>query len=257
MGTIPEMMLSLRRRQLVRDAAGYSVWETISEPRAVAPDRVALVLCDLWDRHWCRAAEVRLAVLLPGMNALAGKLRAAGTLIVHAPSETVAFYEGTPARQRAIDAPQIVPPDPLPHDDPPLPLYHEDGGCDSPPDTQQNVWSRQHAAIEIDQARDVISDCGAELYSLYHHRGIKTVVIMGVHTNMCMLDRPFAIKAMVRWGFNVVLVRDLTDAVYNPAMPPYVSQAEGTNLMIQYIEGFWCPSVTSGELLAALPAPPA
>jgi hypothetical protein len=164
MCAIPEMMLTLRRRQLGRDAAGYTVWETISESRAVAPDRAALVLCDLWDRHWCRAAEVRLAALLPGMNALASKLRAAGTLIVHAPSNT---------------------------------------------------------------------------------------------TNMCMLERPFAIKAMVRWGFNVVLVRDLTDAVYNPAMPPYVSQAEGTNLMIQYIEGFWCPSVTSGELLAALPASPA
>ena len=136
------------------------------------------------------------------------------------------------------------------------PIYHEDGGCDSPPDAEQNVWSRQHAAIAIDQASDVISDSGEALYSLYRQRGITTLLIMGVHTNMCMLDRSFAIKAMVRWGFDVVLVRDLTDAQYNPAMPPYVSHAEGTNLMIQYIEAFWCPSVTSADLLTALPAAP-
>ena len=74
---------------------------------------------------------------------------------------------------------------------------------------------------------------------------------------MCMLDRSFAIKALVRWGIDVILVRDLTDAMYNPARSPYVSHDEGTNLVIQYIEAFWCPSMTSEELLAALTPPSA
>ena len=50
---------------------------------------------------------------------------------------------------------------------------------------------------------------------------------------------------MVRWGFDIVLVRDLTDALYNPAKAPYVSQAMGTQLEIHYVEKFWCPSVGS------------
>jgi hypothetical protein len=45
-------------------------------------------------------------------------------------------------------------------------------------------------------------------------------------------------------------VRDLTDAMYNPAMRPYVSHAEGTRLVIEYIEKFWCPSVESAQLIA-------
>ena len=72
---------------------------------------------------------------------------------------------------------------------------------------------------------------------------------MGVHTNMCVLRRSFAIKQMVRWGVDVALVRDLTDAMYNPARSPYVSHDAGTQLVIGYIERFWCPSILSADLL--------
>ena len=89
------------------------------------------------------------------------------------------------------------------------------------------------------------------MFSCLHHRGIGNLLIMGVHTNMCVLNRSFAIKQMVRWGKNVVLVRDLTDAMYDPAMPPYVSHDEGTRLVVEYIEKFWCPTVLSGEILAS------
>ena len=72
---------------------------------------------------------------------------------------------------------------------------------------------------------------------------------MGVHTNMCVLHRTFAIKQMVRWGVDMALIRDLTDAMYNPAMAPYVSHAEGTRLVVEFIEKFWCASVQSGDML--------
>jgi len=101
----------------------------------------------------------------------------------------------------------------------------------------------------IDEDQDVISDNGAELFNLYRQRGIENILILGVHTNMCVLGRSFAIKAMVRWGFNVVLIRDLTDAMYNPAKPPYVSHEEGTRLIVEYIEKFWCPTMLSEDLV--------
>ena len=75
---------------------------------------------------------------------------------------------------------------------------------------------------------------------------------MGVHTNMCILNRSFAIKQMVRWGVEIALIRDLTDAMYNPAFSPYVSHDEGTQLVISYIEKFWCPTTESQGLMAAL-----
>jgi hypothetical protein len=77
------------------------------------------------------------------------------------------------------------------------------------------------------------------------------VLIMGVHTGMCILNRTFSIKQMVRWGMPIALIRDLTDALYNPSKPPYVSHEEGTRLVVEYIEKFWCPTVSSEELLVS------
>ena len=47
----------------------------------------------------------------------------------------------------------------------------------------------------------------------------------------------------------MALIRDLTDSLYNPSMPPYVSHEEGTRLVVEYIEAFWCPSISSAEVL--------
>ena len=41
-------------------------------------------------------------------------------------------------------------------------------------------------------------------------------------------------------------------AMYNPAMPLYVSHDEGTRLVVEYIEKFWCPSVASEDLMGSV-----
>jgi hypothetical protein len=74
---------------------------------------------------------------------------------------------------------------------------------------------------------------------------------MGVHTNMCILNRSFAIKQMTKWGLRCILVRDLTDAMYDPKAQPFVTHEQGTELVIQHIEKHWCPTVESAELLRA------
>src|ERR1035437_9962760 len=241
--------LPFRRQHLSERADGYITWETVVEDRSVLPDQMALLLCDVWDRHWCRGANERLALLLPRMNELASVLRAAGVLIVHAPSETMDAYAGTPARMRAASAPPARLPPPRSVADPPLPIIDDDEGCDTPPDTPYRAWTRQHPAIVIDHERDAVSDDGQELYRLYRHRGITTVLIMGVHANMCILNRSFAIKALVQQGFDVALVRDLTDTMYCPARPPYVDHDDGTRLVVSFIEKFWCATVSSADLL--------
>jgi hypothetical protein len=70
---------------------------------------------------------------------------------------------------------------------------------------------------------------------------------------MCVLGRPFAIRQMVKQGKNVALVRDLTDTMYNPAMRPQVSHFEGTRLMVEHVERYWCPSFESTALLGGQP----
>ena len=64
--------------------------------------------------------------------------------------------------------------------------------------------------------------------------------------------RSFGIRQQVRLGRNVVLVRDLTDAMYDPRQPPYVSHSRGTDLVIEHIEKYWCPSIRSEDLTRIL-----
>ena len=85
-------------------------------------------------------------------------------------------------------------------------------------------------------------------------RGIRNLLVMGVHTNMCILNRSFAIKRMTRMGIHSVLVRDLTDAAYDTSKRPFVSHEQGTELVIQHIEKYWCPSMLSKDLVAQLGA---
>jgi hypothetical protein len=206
----------------------------------------------MWDRHWCRGAAERVAEMAPAMNRTLHAARDKGALIIHAPSETVDFYRDTPAYRRAAEAPAATPPATESREDPPLPIDDSDGGCDSrdnPGGVEERVWSRQHRAIEIDQSRDLISDRGSRIYNVVRQRKIRQVVIMGVHTNMCILNRSFGIKQLVRWAVEVALCRDLTDSMYNPQKPPYVSHQKGTELVVDYIESYWCPSISSADLL--------
>jgi len=210
----------------------------------------ALILCDMWDRHWCRGANERLVPIIERARPLLDAARAKRMVVIHAPSETMDFYRDAPQRLAAIAVPKSAPPAPLNLADPPLPVDSTGGGCDTG-DSFEKAWRRQHAAIPI-APEDFVTDKGEEVYSILKLRGIDTLFVMGVHTNMCILNRSFAIKQMTKWGVRCVLVRDLTDAMYNPANRPYVSHDDGTRLVVEYIERHWCPSTTSQDLIAAL-----
>jgi len=179
----------------------------------------------------------------PVVNAL----RLEGVTIIHAPSDCMAYYKDAPQRKRMLALAKVDPPTPLGLPDLPLPIDDKSGGCDTP-DQFYKAWTREHPGIRIDKS-DVISDNGAEIYSFLRERDIRTLLVMGVHANMCILNRTFAIKRMTNLGIRCILVRDLTDAMYNPQDPPRVSHDAGTQLVIEYIEKYWAPTTTSADLL--------
>jgi nicotinamidase-related amidase len=244
--------LQLRTQALVQDDGGHNVWRVDLTRATWSPDETAIVICDMWDDHWSRGAAERVVAMIPHMNEVLRSARSAGIQIVHAPSETMQFYADSSARQRMQSIPLVEPPPELDHADPPMPFDATDDNSDTGEKPWHRAWTRQHPAIEVDEEQDAISDDGREIYSLFTQQGIRHVLLMGVHTNFCILKRSFAIKQMVRWGVEIVLVRDLTDAMYNPACPPYVSHNAGTQLVIGYIEKFWCPTIDSNELMVAL-----
>jgi type 1 glutamine amidotransferase/nicotinamidase-related amidase len=220
-------------------------------------NRTALVICDMWDKHWCEGATRRVGEMAPRMNAVVNKAREQGVTIIHCPSDTMKFYEGTPGRKLAQAAPKVETAIPLLRwchldkaKEAALPIDDSDGGCDtdSPsPKGPPYPWTRQIAAIEIKDG-DAITD-SAEAFYLMRQRGITNVIVMGVHLNMCVLGRPFSIRQMVNQGQNVLLMRDMTDTMYNPLRSPYVPHCVGNDLMIEHVERYWCPTIGSGDFL--------
>lgn len=249
----PILHLNLHHQVLGTNAHGYTCWETHKTEKVVPAANTALILCDMWDQHWSRGCTERVAAMAPHMNHVIAASRASGVHIIHAPSETMEFYAGTPARQRMVDAPHVSLPPQREHVDPPLPIDDSDDGSDTGEEPPYKAWSRQHVALEIDQRHDGISDDGVEIFNFVQQHNITQLLIMGVATNMCILNRSFGIKRMVRWGLPIALVRDFTDTMYNPARAPYVSHDEGTRLTIEYIEKFWCPTITSSDLTGIIP----
>ena len=274
--------LRLRQLRRVEGVGPYEVsgpneafrtwqWDQIHTQVKWDPLRTAAVICDMWNRHWSRNATARIAEVAPRINQVVAELRRRGVLILHCPSDTMSYYEGAPGRKLAQAAPPVEMPVPAdaqgterddgwcnlnPHREAPLPIDDSDGGGDDnppcPPATEPPwPWSQEIAEIHIEPG-DALTD-SREAFYLMRQRGITNVLIMGVSENMCILGRPFGIRQMVYQGQNVALIRDLTDSMYNPQKMPYVSHYEANDLMAWHIEKYWCPTITSDQILGGAP----
>jgi nicotinamidase-related amidase len=244
-----EIKLQLRTR--IQPFHRTGPWVESHFEAAIVPSKTAILITDMWDKHWCKGATHRVGLIAQRMEPLLAVARSAGILIIHAPSETMDFYQDAPGRLLAENAPRTAPPAELALADAPLPIDDSDEGCDTPGDKPHKAWSRETEALTIAPG-DVISDQGDEIYNVLRQRHIDTVMFMGVHANMCILNRSFGVRQLSKWGLRCVLVRDLTDAMYNPASKPFVSHAAGTELVIEHIEKYWAPTITSDALIAGL-----
>jgi nicotinamidase-related amidase len=225
--------------------------------------KTALIICDMWDDHWCKSASRRVGEMAPALNDTVKDARAKGIFIIHAPSSVVNFYKNTSQRKLARKAPFAKAPIKLSTSprwgtawcwtdgkrEGVLPIDDSDMGCSCKGEKCEirEAWQRQNKLIDIAEG-DAVTDNGQETYNLLADREIDNVILCGVHLNMCVLGRPFAIRQMVKVGKNVALMRDMTDTMYNPERPPGVDHFTGTDLVIEHIEKFWCPSFTSTDI---------
>lgn len=223
---------------------------------SVIPSKGAVIICDMWDRHWCRGASKRVEELAKPIARFVDYMRRYGFLIVHCPSNTMGWYAEHPARKRILSVGEAPASPPLetwcPLDEtvePPLPFDDSDGGCFCQEKCSYcRPYVQENEQIFIDPERDVIGD-GFEVYSYLRKTGIEKIFYCGVHANICIPGRPFGIRQMTRQGFSCVLVRDLIDVMYNPAMPPYIDHFEAIDLMAQHMDTHWCTSALSGDIM--------
>ena len=268
--------LNLTKRSRVESAEKKGEYSVVTAADAWNPKESAIIVCDVWDAHHCLNAVRREEEMVPRMNELIEKCRAMGVLIIHAPSGCMAPYKDHPGRKLAMSAPKAanLPKDiatwchKIPAEEKgKYPIDQSDGGEDDDPKEHEEwhaklkamgrnpkaPWVKQHDGIRNDDKVDAISDSGVEIWNLLESRGIKNVALVGVHTNMCVLGRPFGLRRMAENKKNVVLFRDMTDTMYNPQRWPNVSHFQGTRLIIEHIEKYVCPTVTSDQVLGGKP----
>ncbi|MGZ0171772.1 MAG: nicotinamidase, partial [Planctomycetales bacterium] len=237
--------LPLTLQYQLESSAGSGRFHQHTRQQKWKPEETAIVVCDVWDLHHCLNAVRRLEQFAPRLNAVLNEARSRGVTIIHSPSDCMPAYEGHAARQRAVSAPQAAW---VPHEvgtwcsvipteeRASYPIDQSDGGEDDDPQEHAKwaaqlkalgrnpgtPWKTQSELITIDADHDFISDRGDEVWNVLEARGIKNVILTGVHLNMCVLGRPFGLRQMSRNGKNVVLMRDMTDVMYSPKSWPYV-----------------------------------
>jgi nicotinamidase-related amidase/type 1 glutamine amidotransferase len=271
----PGALWQLTLRSRVPAPDGKDGFNVVSKKTEWDPQQTAIIVCDMWDSHHSHNAVKRVEEMAPRMNQVLEKARGQGALIIHAPSSCMAAYKDHPARKRAQDAPNAanVPKGigvwchKIPSEEKGIyPIDQGDGGCDTEPEAQKEwqaklkamgrnpaaPWLKQFELLRIDDS-DVISDSGVEIWNVLEQRQVKNIILVGVHTNMCVLGRPFGLRQLAKNGKNVVLMRDMTDTMYNPQSWPYVAHFQGTELIVQHIEKYVCPTITSDQILGGIP----
>lgn len=208
------------------------------------PKKIAVLVIGLWDSHNCQVAANILDELSPKADVFLKKCRTNGSHIIFGSSSLTKNPEykqlGKNIRvpfQNFKDYGITIPP--LPFDD-------SDGGivANNPNFNREDV--NMHPAIEISN-NDCMSGNSKEImnYLVYNH--VELLLVVGVHLNMCVLDRPYAIKNLIRYGMKVALVKDLTDIMYSGKLES-LTREEMTNRMIEWVEEYVCPTTTTDDV---------
>jgi hypothetical protein len=218
-------------------------------------DEIALLSIGIWSAHSCYSATERIHELAEKANIFIKKMRSNGSHIIHCGSYSnyhckTGNWNDTMLRKNIKGHPMASLQD-KGMSIPPLPLDDSDGGYEKSDKNMEYDKSKIsiHPKIEIDYEKDCISDYSKEILNYLHAKKIKVILCFGTHTNMCILDKPYGIKGYIRYGFPVILVRDLCDCMYNSNKKPSISHDEANNINISWFEKYICPTIDSNEVL--------
>jgi hypothetical protein len=72
--TPPKLIFNVQKR-IAADGSNYKV---VNEKEEWDPAKTAIIICDMWDHHWCKGASARVAELAPHMNRVLNIARGKG-----------------------------------------------------------------------------------------------------------------------------------------------------------------------------------
>ena len=214
--------------------------------------QAAVVLVDVWQRHYIKDPEVRAEViivekLLPLLN----KLRRSGIKIIHTPSPEVAVTHPNWVRLQTKE--QVF----AKHDIwPPAEFLSSRGNFrpfDMPYEPMEEVRNKMepltfHPKVLPLQGEPVIAN-GTELHEYLKQNKLLFLFYAGFNTNACIINRDYGTIRMRDRGYKIILVRDCTTGMESKDTQATLAQTNGT---ILNLEMFGCFTVTSEELTEGL-----
>jgi hypothetical protein len=236
-----EITLQLKHRD--KDGNPYFTREP------VPAEKVAIVVMDAWDYHWCRSWRTRAASLIPRMSYSLERARQLGITIVFSPTNAMRDMHHTIQRKATLE----IPFHPMPENlgiiaegaSPFLGGYCECGyGHDC---YLTNNVNNQHPGLMMGE-EDYIAVELQEVYNILAEKQITLVILAGFATNVCVWGKPAGLKNLINAGFQCTIASDLTEAITQYAEGIF-NPAEGTLQSLAMIEKDFASSMVLEELL--------
>lgn len=180
-------------------------------PLKLDPKKVAVIIVDPWNYHWCMTWSEQAGGTVPRLNhALAGA-RKLGMHVFWAPTDVASMYAGVPQRERALATPSVKLPKLRAFR---CPFTLASGPCHCGPG-HACLPNYGHDAMppDIDLAdSDLIVSGAQELYSICRDLGITHLIYLGGAVNICLTGKPEGLQAMFEAGLEGIVGRDLVEA---------------------------------------------
>lgn len=219
--------------------------------------RAALVLVDVWDRHYLKDTEARAeTVITEKLVPLLAACRRAKMTIIHAPSPPLAKQHCNWKRlvgdheKAATQA-----------DWPPPQFRNKTGAYQSyrrPKEPRDAELAKLRAELKLHPKVQPLADepviaTGEELHRYCNERQVLFLLFAGFNTNACILERDYGTLAMSQRGYEVILIRDCTTGMESRETQPTLGQTCGAVL---FLEMFGKYSITAAEITAGFQGRP-
>lgn len=191
--------------------------------------RDALIIMDMWDKHWCKTMTHEGDILAKKINEFAQIFRARGGVVIH-----TTYFANSPISIGLRDKTAKI-----------FAPFSKFRGCKCPgesckKDTNKQVWSNIHPDIYTDKHDLYITN----ISKLLKIKNIQTYFFVGQHINECILERPIGVLALKYLKKHFYIIKDLTNHSFCYTCPEEIKQE-----FFSCVEQFLCPLLTIEEFL--------
>ena len=234
--------INVTLRTRVQPFKNLDEWKETTTSFNLAPKDTAIVICDMWDKHWCPSASRRCGEMAVKMADVVNVARKKGILIIHAPSDTMS---STRTRRPASDC-----------------RTSRRSRCPSRWICPIRSVPSTTATVGATTIRQIVQGVEPATRGHSHRRGTRRHLRQRPrdlqlsererhrhHPDHGSPHQHVRAASVVRdqtddaGGHAPHPRADLTDSMYNPKSKPMVTHDEGTQRIVQFIENTGVPLV--------------